>query len=376
MIPVSMSRKTASFGQLIGYMDSEKSDEAYDLHHHCFARGQKNIAAEFYENSNQLKKRKNGNILYHEIISISLEEGVELKYAKDALREIAQKWIDTRSPNNMAYGCLHEDHANHLHYHLLISANELGQSSRLRLSKAEFESVKQNLETHVLENYPKLKQKAINTRAKKERPESRKASAQKRRTGKLDKQEAVRAVITQAMLHTSSLEEFQAKLMAQNFKFYTLGKNFGVEDLSAEKPRNKFRFSTLGIHESYEEFASLMQSLSDAQKEPQEGGAADDEAQEPKHGKSSQGSGKSHKAERAFEEPFDPDVVQDKFDQGKKDLRSSETPSEEAKQEEPSYGKSEFLKEMENRVKRRDDAKREKALKQGQGKGKPKGRSR
>ena len=381
MIPVSMSRKTASFGQLIDYMqDDEKSQRAYDLHHHCMARGRSNIAEEFLANSRHLPKHKSRNMLYHEIISISLEEGVEMQYAKDALREIAQKWIDARCPNNMAYGCLHEDHANHLHYHLLISANELGQASRLRLSKSEFESVKQNLEAHVLENYPKLKQKAINTRPKKERSESRKATAQKRRTGKLETREAVRATVTEAMLHTSSLEEFETKLMAQNFKFYTRGKNFGVEDLSAEKPRNKFRFSTLGIHETYEEFASLMQSLSSAQNEPQEDKAAESDTQEPKREESSQGREKPAEPQEAshgahedpqgpFEEPLESDVVQNK-----QDLRSFKTTAQE--NQNPNHGREEFLRELEERAARRNERKREKALKQHQRRGKPKGRSR
>ena len=242
MIPVSMSRKTRSFGQLITYMDSEKSDKLYDLHHNCFARGQENITRVFQENSQHLAQRKNRNILYHEIISISLEDGVELKYAKDCLRDIAQNYINRRCPHNVVYGSLHEDHKDHLHYHLMISANPLGEKKRLSLTKAEFETVKYDLEAHVLKTYPELKQKAINTRPKKERSESRKAAAQKRRTGTLDRKEKVQEAILKAMTHTTSIQEFKAKLSAEGFEFYTRGKNFGVDVLHDDGKQLKYRF--------------------------------------------------------------------------------------------------------------------------------------
>jgi len=339
MIPVSMSRKDASFSQLVNYMqDAEKSERDYDLHHHCMSRGRSNIADEFLANSQHLPKHKSRNTLYHEIISITLEEGVELKHAKDCLRDIAQTWIDMRCPRNMVYGCLHEDHQNHLHYHLMVSANELGQSNRLRLTKAEFETVKHDLEAHVLKNYPELKQKAINTLSKKERSESRKANAQKSRTGKLDRREQVKATITEAMMHTTSHEEFVRKLSDQDFEFYTRGKNFGVKDLKAEKKPDTFRFSTLGIHDSYEEFASLMQSASQARAEPKEDfreQAPPKDAESP-HSEEQQAPREEDTQEQshaAFEETVSPDVSQDKHD-----LRSSKTQ------------KTDFQRDMERRV--------------------------
>ena len=350
MIPVSMSRKTRSFGQLIAYMDSEKSDEAYDLHHNCFARGQKDIEQEFYENSLHLKRRKNGNILYHEIVSISLEDGVELKYAKDSLREIALKYIQARCPNNVVYGSLHEDHADHLHYHLMISANQLGDERPHSLRKHEYERVKFDLESHVLKNYPELKQRAINTLGGTAKSESRKASAQKRRTGKLDRKEQVKASILEAMTHTTSLEEFRAKLSAQGFEFYTRGKNFGVKDLAAEKMPDKFRFSTLGIHETYEEFISVMHSLSEAQEKPKIENPTQDPQEEP-----SPSQGGSESFTQSKEAPAEQEALQ---------------PQDESHNQE----RHDFLRELEERDKRRNEKKREQAHKQHQRKGKPKSR--
>ena len=261
MIPVSMSRKTPSFAQLAEYMDSEKSDSRFDLHHNYFSRNREAIVEEFLENASLLKSRKNGNYLYHEIISITLEDGVELKHAKECLREITLKYIQDRCPRNMVYGCLHEDHANHLHYHLMISANEKMEEKRFRLSKAAYGKVKCDLENHVLEHYPELKQRRIITADQKEKKLSRKASAQKRRTGKLDRQEWVKETVFQAMVHTSSFADFEAKLKAQDFEYYRRGKNHGVKVTHEDGKVQNYRFSTIGAGEAFEEYLKVLESL-------------------------------------------------------------------------------------------------------------------
>ena len=163
MITKSLSRKTPSFSQLIEYMHSERADERFELRQHCFAQSEKALAHEFYQNSQLLGKRKNGNYLYHEILSISIEHGVERQHAKACLRELALRYVSERCPRNMVYGCLHDDHKDHIHYHLMISANEKGENRRLRLSKKEFERVKENLEKHTLKQYPELQQRKLIT---------------------------------------------------------------------------------------------------------------------------------------------------------------------------------------------------------------------
>ena len=98
MIIKSMSRKEPSFGQLATYMTSEKSDSRYDIHHHCYARNTDDIISEFTTNSELLQKRKNGNYLYHDIISISVDETTDRTILKEGLREITLKYIEARCP--------------------------------------------------------------------------------------------------------------------------------------------------------------------------------------------------------------------------------------------------------------------------------------
>lgn len=265
MILKSLSRKTRSFAQLIAYMDDQKADTRRQLHQHCFSRGQSALAGEFYENSKLLKSRKDGNYLYHEILSIDLKDGIDREYAKECLREIALEYVQKRCPRNMVYGTLHEDHRDHIHYHLLISANERESRTRFRISKKAFDTIKQELETYVLTQYPELKQDTIITASKKEKKLSRKASDQKRRTGTLERKDQVRNTLLDTITQAKNLEDFISILSAKNYVYYTRGKNYGVEVTHTDGRVIKYRFSGLGVHDVFEEFLSVNQKLEEAQ---------------------------------------------------------------------------------------------------------------
>lgn len=254
MIIKSMSRKEPSFEQLATYMASEKSDSHYDIHHHCFSRNPEDIISEFTHNSQLLQKRKNGNYLYHDIISISAEQDTDKVILKEGLREIALKYIEARCPQNMVYGCLHEDHEKHLHYHLMMSANKRGERNRLRLSKKQFDQVKRELEAHVLKHLPQLKQKEVMATTSHGEKMSVKGDAMKRRTGSLPRREEVSQTIKDAMAQTNSMDNFCFFLNERGYDFYVRGKNFGVKVVHENGKSKNYRFSTLGLHEEFQAF--------------------------------------------------------------------------------------------------------------------------
>lgn len=251
MIIKSMSRKEPSFDQLASYMSSEKSDGDYDLYHNCFSRSHGDIVEEFLQNSKRLAKRKNGNYLYHEIVSILIKEGIDQEQAKQDLRNIAEQYIQARCSRNMVYGCLHEDHDHNLHYHLMISANERGNTKRMRLNKKQFDTAKRNLEDQVLEQFPHLEQpKIINTTSVSEKM-SFSASEVNRRRGAMPIRDEIKQTITNAMKQNQSMNDFVFHLSEQGYRFYTRGKNFGVEVQLESGKTKKYRFSTLGIHDTF-----------------------------------------------------------------------------------------------------------------------------
>lgn len=271
MIAKSLSRKTPSFSQLAGYMsesgymNSEKADSHYEIYQHCFSRGSHNIAEEFRLNSELLSKRKNGNYLYHEILSITLEDGVGMKYAKESLRALALEYIRQRCPRNMVYGCLHDDHADHIHYHLMISANERGSKTRYWLTKKQLDNAKRHIEEYCLKHFPELKQRAVMTATNTQKRESRQAAEEKRRKGALERRESVKHSIFAAMSQSRSLDEFIEKLAQQNAHYYTRGKNYGVEVQHDDGKVKKYRFSTLEVHSEFENYLSTLEALEQAE---------------------------------------------------------------------------------------------------------------
>ena len=276
MILKSLSRKTPSFGQLAGYMsesgymNSQKADRDFDIYRNCFAQNSADIAEEFAENSRHLSRRKNGNYLYHEILSITIEEGVDRRRAKEALRELALKYAEGRAPNNLTYGALHDDHSEHIHYHLMISANERGSSNRYWISSQKLDSLKRDLEAQCLANYPELKQQLVMGASGKEKQLSRKAAEMKRQSKKLERHDYVRRTIFDTMTQTQSLEDFHERLQEQGFTYYKRGKHHGVEVLHPDGCVAKYRFATLGVDKEYEAYQETLAGLARAQEEERE----------------------------------------------------------------------------------------------------------
>ena len=160
-----------------------------------FSHKPEEALVELEENARLLPKRKNGVVLYHEILSITKSDEIGIEEQKQALSEIVRRYISERAGENMVFGGLHDEKDNNLHYHLVISANANGVSKRTRLSKAQFAKIQKDLEAHVLENYPQLKQQvAMNKVA--ERKLSQPGAQLQKRTGQMPKRDEMIAKLT------------------------------------------------------------------------------------------------------------------------------------------------------------------------------------
>jgi hypothetical protein len=248
MIIKSMSRKEATFGQLLGYMNREAASERYSLRHNCYARGERELEAEFSRNAARLKARKNGVFLFHEVLSITKTGNLSDEERKDILRNIAQKYIQSRCPGNLAYGVVHDDHSHHLHYHLLISANEVESPKRTRLSRAEFQSIKVDIERRVLAEYPELEQKVA---IEKEAGEglSLRGGELKRRTGETPQRDALKERVLAVFEAAQTKEELFERLQSEKVELYTRGNTIGVIDLETGR---KHRLKTIGLWPAFE----------------------------------------------------------------------------------------------------------------------------
>lgn len=277
MIVKSMSRKVPSFGQLTQYIDRDEGQERWRIRHNVMARDPDRIRGEFEQNGALLSRRKNGVYLYHEIISITRAAGLSEKAQKARLQEIAKTYVAARCPDNLVYGGLHQDKEHSFHYHLMISANRVGDSRRLRLTKAQFREVQVQLERHVLQTMPELEQKvAIDKRA--ERRKTRAEAELERRTGEVPKKDQLRARVREALEGASDRDALLEALGRSELELYVRGKTLGVIDLETGA---KHRLKTLDL-ELLDRVEAMMQTEPASREKSASAGAKSPEGEKEK----------------------------------------------------------------------------------------------
>lgn len=239
MIIKSMSRKEGSFSQLYEYMEkgANPEDEKYRFTYNIFGRKKAQVLDEFSQNSAQLKHRKNGVYLYHEIISITRSKNLSNEEQKKALYEIVQEYTKRRAFGNLACGYMHDEKDNNLHFHLMISSNEVGKSNRVSLRKNEFSTLKVELEKWVLQKYPQLEQEKLIS----------KKSQYK------DHKEAFTDSLQSILSTANSREEFH-RLLENNEASYKVRGN--TITFVNQKTGKRHRLNTLGLGGEY----ALMES--------------------------------------------------------------------------------------------------------------------
>jgi len=271
MIIKSMSRKVPSFDQLIGYMDLGASGRVNNIYYNLYSRKPESIEDEFRENFSFVPKRKNGVTMYHEVISITRSKKINEQEQIQILRQVVYKYIQERAGNNLVYAVLHDDKSDNLHYHLLISSNELESSKKHRLSKAKFDQVKKNLELYVLDCHPELQQKKLISKEKQSKEQkdslSNKGAELKRRTGKTPQRDIVRDTLLNIFASASTREEFIELMELEHYQLYKRGKNWGILN---EKTNRKHRFTTLGVSEEFENLEQRLAKNEDAHSQKEE----------------------------------------------------------------------------------------------------------
>ncbi len=250
MIIKSVTRKQASFGQLMDYLERGRPDERFRFHHNLYSHRREAVQEEFEHNAQHLKQRQGGVFLYHEILSIKKAQKLSELRQKELLFEIAKNYLLSRAPRSLAYGVLHDDKSEHLHYHLMISANEVGSSERIRLSRSQFAEIKKQLEAWVLECYPELEQTRVMGKAASGEKLSRAGGELKRRTGQMPERDDLKDRLKGIFRLAEDRGDFFTRLERAQVKVYVRGQSIGFEDL---KTGRKHRLKTLGLEGEFAE---------------------------------------------------------------------------------------------------------------------------
>lgn len=277
MIIKSMSRKHPSFSQLIDYIESESKlkSRRFSVFHNVYNRENERLKHEFFENAKHLKFRKNGVYLYHEVISITRTRNIDEDQQKAVLQKIVLEYLRMRAKNNLAYGVLHEDKKDNLHFHIIISANEAEDTTRKRLTKTDFAQIQTRLEKWVLETHPELNQKAVfypNQTDQERQERERKAHTSnngaelKRRTGQTTTRDSIKATLEDIFSNAEDGREFTELLNKAGLNLYQRGKQYGIIDQDG----TKYRFSTLGLTEEWEALDKRMMDKLNSQRTHQD----------------------------------------------------------------------------------------------------------
>jgi hypothetical protein len=232
-------------------MGKEKGEPVF-AHNLCgnpFGR-REDIVREFELNAGKLRSRKNGNTLYHEVISLEAGSNLQREEMIRILGEIGQEYAKRRAPNQIAFGMVHAT-AKHIHLHICMSANALGKDRPERLSREAFANVQKDMERLVLERYEKLAQRPVYTKDKSKECLKTTKNEQEmcNRTGEPSKKEDIKTKLHQFFERAQTPEELVATLKAQGFAFYQRGKTVGIIDKATNR---RHRLSTLGITDHYE----------------------------------------------------------------------------------------------------------------------------
>lgn len=263
-----MSRKQATFGQLVDYFEDGRQDEKYNIYHNIYSTNAENIKEEFNKNATFLSKRKNGVYMYHEVLSITITDNLSREQQKEILKGIGLEYIKNRANNNLVFAVLHDDKADNIHYHFMISSNELESTKRLRLSKEKFSQFKKDLELKVLKNHPELQQKKLISKepgAEKETGEklSNKGAELKRRTGKTSQKDDVKDRLKTVFSASKTKADFFNELEKENLSIYVNGNTIGILDKATQR---KHRLKTLGMLDEFNAISQVIEE-SEAKKE-------------------------------------------------------------------------------------------------------------
>ena len=249
MIIKSMSRKTPSFSQLLNYLNKgRKENDEFFFKYNIYSNTPNGIINEYYENYRNLKKKKNSNSLYHEIISLKYQKALSIEQQRIILQDLAQEYAEVRANNNLVYAVIHEQH-NQIHCHFMISSNEFENHRNKRLSQKQFDEIKKRLREYAYEKYPLLER--LEEKKTKARTKAKTIDREvhlKKRTGMQTQREELKDRLHKIFTQVNNPNEFLSSLQAENIQVYQRGNTFGFVDLSNNR---KYRLKTLELESEF-----------------------------------------------------------------------------------------------------------------------------
>ena len=213
--------------------------QSFTIKHHLKGKEFHDWANQFKKNEQYRKhKRKNQNYLMHTIISFDKRDDVSLEQMEDLANEFIRQ-----QPSGIYLAVPHFD-KEHRHIHLCCSAISYRSGKSLRLSKAEFQKLKQDLQNYQQEKYPELSYSVVQ-HGRKSKPllTEKEYQFKRRNAGRETNKEQLIGILQTSYSNALSKSAFFENLSANDVSTYSRnGRLTGIK----YKGR-KFRFSRLGF---------------------------------------------------------------------------------------------------------------------------------
>ncbi len=196
---------------------------------------------QFKENETYRTQRRKDNVLLtHEILSWHRDDAKDITLKK--LEEMTREYIKLRNPNGLYIAVPHFDKG-HYHVHVCASGIEYHNGKSLRLSKAELQKLKKNIQNYQVEKYPELSHSIVEHGGKNKSLVTEKEYQHKHRTGRESEKEKIIETLQTCYKKVFSKESFFELLNESGLSSYSRGgKVTGILYQG-----RKFRFSTLGF---------------------------------------------------------------------------------------------------------------------------------
>lgn len=250
-----MSRKSASFSQLYEYLTREEENFCFSRNTYSNIKNKKELLQEFYNNAEYLKQSRGNVYLYHELLSLEQNNLSKLRQ-KEILLDLANRYLEQRADNHLSFGVIHED-KEHIHLHLMISANEIESKQRVRLSKPEFASIQQKMEQYKNENYIELKPSSLYQKQKaNSAKQSQKEQEMRQRRKATTIKEEIKQNLEIAFKQASSSAYIKNHLENLEYELYMRGNTMGVKHKG-----KKYRLKTLGLEEQYNKMMIRLEKI-------------------------------------------------------------------------------------------------------------------
>lgn len=200
------------------------------------------IQQEFTHNyDTYARKRKDGNIAHHVILSASPLDRDKLSV--HSMDTIASEYLRKAYPEALAFGCHHVDQK-HFHTHILVSGNNLLSPKATRQSKAQLRENHLHLLGFIKENHPELTIGIDQGKWGRSENDERTYYAKQRSAEPLDK-DTLREHIQDIFRMSENTNHFYSQLQSEGFVTYQReGKPFGIHYGTDNR---KMRFSRLGL---------------------------------------------------------------------------------------------------------------------------------